>query len=1324
MNFIVGKMNGAISFDRLKGRENFVNWKLQAKSYLVVKGLWKYAETEPNASIADEVSKDMQALAHITLLLEPCTFSHISGATSAKQAWNNLISAFENKSVARKVDLLRQLVQMKLSECASMEDYVNKMIMTSVNVASAGLQLDDEVVASLMLAGLPDDFMPMVLAIENSNSKLSVDTVKTVLLQEVKFDDNKSNGVFFSKSRDKKKQFRCHSCGEVGHFAKSCPKKKHKKEKSDKSLLASHISTSFMLNNGKSSEFYVDSGCTRHMIKDREFVLNKKNALHKEVIVADSSKAAVECAGEVKLNFSTGVKATLRDVECVPSLCANLVSVSQMTAKGNRVVFEKNYCNIFDDENSLIANATLIDGLYRLNCAVVKPSESERANFAKNNQNLWHRRMGHICDDNLLRTRNATVGLNFSGKSDGKCVICIEGKQTRRPFPDNGTRAENILELVHSDVCGPFRVNSLGGARFFVTFIDDFSRKVFLIPLKSKSQVFDEFVKFKTFVENQTSHKIKVLRTDNGTEYVNKNFGDFLKKHGIKHQKTVPHTPEQNGVSERMNRTILDRTRCMLFESGLSANFWAEAANTAAYLINLVPCRGKQQTPEEIWSGIKPDLSHLRVFGSKAMLHVPKVNRTKLQPKSKECIMVGYSNESKAYRLYDKSKRGTIVGRDVTFIEDKVIESEIISNDSSPLSVALLEDNDDIEPGEESEGFDGSENTSTGEVERNLMEFVRQGRETTPVQPESDEEVVTPNPMDVPNERVVATLDLVSDDSFEEAQESVGDSDTATQPDLGTVDASVPNDLANYVGMVEATGSTDPNTVKEAMERNDRKKWHQAMHDEYLSLMENGTWSLSELPPGKSAIKCKWVFKTKRDTSGKVIRHKARLVVKGFSQKPGIDYQETFAPVVRYGSIRYLIALAAKFDLDIQQMDAVTAFLNGQLKEEIYMEQPESFNDGSNRVCKLHKSLYGLKQASRVWNKSLNQVLLNFGLKRSAADQCIYYRIEGSNVLIVAIYVDDVFIFSNQLEWQNDLKRELSSNFRMKDMGEATSILNTIRITRDRKKGTISIDQSRYLIELLDRFGMTDCNPVSTPVDVNQKISAKLSPSTDDERAQMKNVPYMNAVGALLYASQISRPDITYAVNLLSRYTQNPGKAHWGAVKRVMRYLKGTLNKKIVYYRNGTELHGYCDADWGSDLDESKSRTGYVFISQSGAISWASKRQNVIALSSVEAELIALVTTIQECIWLKRLEEELFPITSGVLTVYCDNQGAKSIVENNSYSPRTKHIRIRLDFTQREIENETLELKYVNTNENVSDFLTKAVTAIKHEKFSFNVGLE
>lgn len=477
--------------------------------------------------------------------------------------------------------------------------------------------------------------------------------------------------------------------------------------------------------------------------------------------------------------------------------------------------------------------------------------------------------------------------------------------------------------------------------------------------------------------------------------------------------------------------------------------------------------------------------------------------------------------------------------------------------------------------------------------------------------------------------------------------------------------------------------------------------------------MENNTWILTNIPKEKRAIKCKWVYATKEDINGEITKFKARLVAKGFSQIEGIDYQETFAPVVRYSSIRMLLAIAAHYNLEIAQMDAVTAFLNGKLEEEIYMEQPLHFDDKSGRYCKLIKSIYGLKQASRVWNETLNRTLTTFGLTRSQVDQCIYHQIKKNDILIVAIYVDDILIFSNKKELEIKVKNALISDYKMKDMGVASSILG-VRITRDREKGTITLDQTAYINRILIRFDMQERKPVRSPLDPSQKLSNEMCPKKEDLRLSMKKIPYRQAIGSLLFLAMISRPDISFSVNLLSRYCENPGLAHWGAVKRLMHYIKGTINYRLIYGTSNESLKGYSDADWAADLDERKSTTGYLFTLFGGAISWVSKRQPTVALSSTEAEYMATVASIQESIWLKNLFKEMFTSFANPTTIFCDNKGAIQVLNNNSYSSRTKHIDIKIKFIREHLENHSVKIEYLPTADMPADILTKKCGWVKN----------
>ena len=478
------------------------------------------------------------------------------------------------------------------------------------------------------------------------------------------------------------------------------------------------------------------------------------------------------------------------------------------------------------------------------------------------------------------------------------------------------------------------------------------------------------------------------------------------------------------------------------------------------------------------------------------------------------------------------------------------------------------------------------------------------------------------------------------------------------------------------------------------------------MEEEIQAHAENQTWLLSDLPAGRKAIKCKWVFKTKLDASRHVERYKARLVAKECSQQPGVDYEETYAPVVRYTSIRLLMALGAKYDLDIDQMDVTTAFLHPDLDEEIYMELPEGYKLNGD-ICQLKKSIYGLKQASRAWNKKLDKLLKDFRFKQSNFDPCVYYKINNGKILIIAVYVDDLIILSNDQKQKRNLKARLMKQLKMKDLGEIHYCLG-IRVQRDRTEGTISLDQQKYIENTLARFNMNECNGAATPIDPNVDLfSDDLLPSTTEDREEMQRIPFQEAVGCIMYMAQGTRPDIAHAVGLMSRFNTNHGRVHWTAVKRILRYLSQTRNLKLVYSNVDDELVGFSDSDWGGDKKDLKSTTGYAFMLSGAAVSWNSKKQPTVAKSTTEAEYMALSMAASEAVWLKGIYEKLIPGALEVLKIHCDNKGAIDLARNPGYRPRTKHISIQHHFIRDRINAGDIRVEKVASEDMTADCLTK-----------------
>lgn len=465
-----------------------------------------------------------------------------------------------------------------------------------------------------------------------------------------------------------------------------------------------------------------------------------------------------------------------------------------------------------------------------------------------------------------------------------------------------GSRANDILDLVHSDVC-ELNVKSMSGCRYFVTFIDDFTRKVFVYLLKNKNQVYKCLVEFKQMVETQTGRKMKIFRSDNGTEFVNNQMKKFCVKYGIVHQTSAAYTPQQNGTAERMNRTLLDRVRCMLIDSRLAKCFWAEALMTAVRVVNYVPCRGGEISPEEAWTGKSPDLKLLRVFGCKAFAHVPNTKRKKLDDKAVEHIFIGYANDQKAYRLYHKASRKVIISRDVTFIENKpgvqVNDSKNFDNDLVVVSLQETDICESREDGESSASDESSiESNSSVDDSSNNEDF--QSSNSIDVEVKEEDPGVGSGDNSVDAEENTSQFHpknepITQDERRILESEAAGraSSRIASRPKVDYT-------KTNYaVAVHHSITESDLKTVKQALSSDASAHWRKAMREEMDSLVENQTWTLANLPEGKKPVKCKWVFKTKRNANGNVMRYKARLVAKGFTQVAGIDYNETFSPVVR-----------------------------------------------------------------------------------------------------------------------------------------------------------------------------------------------------------------------------------------------------------------------------------------------------------------------------------------------------------------------------------------------------------------------------------------
>ena len=641
-------------------------------------------------------------------------------------------------------------------------------------------------------------------------------------------------------------------------------------------------------------------------------------------------------------------------------------------------------------------------------------------------------------------------------------------------------------------------------------------------------------------------------------------------------------------------------------------------------------------TPYEATFGKKPDLREVREWGERVWVRVEGGN--KLGKRVREGRWMGLDEQSKGIRIYWPDKRNVGVERNVYV-------------DKTGASASRLE-------GEEWDGFveTNTDTPSIPKIPPNIstdLDNAHKSADPTPMDPQDDQipsEIdETPSEPDErpkrsrkPTERV---RDLMSGKAVADYRPKLGRK-IATGVQLPTEIVPEPNEAAPVshhedekgkfglaadfidescmIAEMRESEALEPRNLKEARSGPDWLLWEKAIKEELAVLKEARTWELVDAPLGANIVGSKWVFRAKKDAAGKVVRYKARLVAQGFSQVPGVDYFDTFAPVACLASIRAVLAMAAVEDYEIHQIDIKGAYLNGKLttEETIFMKQPPEYavTGSESKVCRLLKTLYGLKQSGRRWYQCLVEIMRELGFLQCEVDQAVFYRRKGTALIIVLVHVDDCTIVATSMHLTENFKIAITKHVEISDLGELHWILG-IEVRRERENKKIFLSQRAYLDSILRRYGLDELKPVSLPMETSIKLTTAQSPSNTEEIARMRNVPYHEAVGSLMYASLGTRPDITYAVQTVSRFTKNPGTAHWDAVKRIFRYLKGTRELWLSYGGIARELTGYADAD-GNMAEDRHAISGYAFLLHGGAVSWTAKRQEIISLSTTESEYI------------------------------------------------------------------------------------------------------
>lgn len=1271
---------------------NYQTWKFKMELLLIKEDLWDVVSQDtPDPVTAAWETKDRKARATIGLLLEDSQLHLVRKETTAKATWSALKQYHEKSTLSNKVSLLKRLCTLKLTEGGNMETHLTQMDDLIDQLSSLGETLAQQLTVALLLSSLPDSFGTLITALETRpEADLTVELVKNKLIEEykrrnentaaatandqqaLKVSHSSTKPVDSTKTMNYQKQgLECFFCKKPNHMKKDCRKyiEWKKKNPDHKAKAARHCDEGvenpdeyacFRASETDSrNSWYVDSGASSHMCRDKNFFM-ELNEQHKgQIVIADGKKlmASGIGAGYLDCNHDDQFKRIkVTDVLYVPELKENLISVKRLTANKLKVVFEGESCQILKDSKP-IAFAKQQNGLYELNLSERALMSSE----ANSCIHVWHNRFGHR-DPNAIKSLEHQLD-DFQMKPcqvKQVCECCIAAKMTRKPFPKQSeSRSSEVLELIHTDVCGPMQTATPGGNRYFMTMIDDYSKYTVLYLLKNKSDVAAKIKEYVKFVQTKFERTPKVIRSDRGGEYVNEELKKFLQSEGIKAQLTAPFTPQQNGCSERKNRYLVEMTRSMLIDSKLPNKYWGEAVNTANYLQNILPTAGETKTPHEKWEGVRPKLAHIKRFGCQAYAVVPAERRQKLDCKARKYTFIGYADGTKGYRLLDTETDKICISRDVVFIEGDPHQCHAPPAASQP----------DDEQQEQQQ--------TSNEVEINV--------ETMPDHQHEQLNQPVPEP---------------------EIRRS---SRTTRRPARLIETANVTTEIV------------EPKSFEDACKSEESTKWTEAMNTEIQSLLQNQTWSLTELPEGKSAIGSKWVYKIKTDDKGNPTRYKARLVAQGFSQKFGEQYDEVFAPVASPVTLRTLLTIAGHKKMIVKHYDIEAAYLNGDLSHEVYMKQPEGYNNGaSNQVCKLNKSLYGLKQGANEWNKKLHKTLSSQSFEQSKNDPCLYIKRHKGQWMYLSIHVDDIITASSSSEMIKKFEDDMKKHFTMKDLGNLHNYLG-IQIERD-SDGLFTLHQRCYIERKLKEFNMSDCKPSNIPVDPGYQKQQVCS-----EKGVSKEI-YRKAIGSLLYLVTNSRPDIAIGTSILARRVEDPRQADWTEVKRIFRYLQATMEKRLKLGSSSecdnNQLIGYADADWAGDTSDRKSNTGFVFKYRGAPIMWSSRKQSLVTLSTTEAEYIALSEAVKEGLWIKRILIDFGQNIVDPVLMFEDNQSCIKLIQDEKSSQRTKHIDTKFHFVRELFKAGDIDVKYCPTAEMPADLLTKPLEAVKLRQLSKIIGLE
>ena len=1252
----------------------------------------------------------------------------------------------------------------------------------------------------------------------------------------------------------------------------------------------------------------VDSGASHHMSPCIHHFGRLRASAVQQVWLADDSVVLVVGQGDIVIH-GLGEPVTIRDVLYIPSLTVPLLSVPAVFDHGGSVRFTPESVDLFSSRSSRVpvltghragtgwrltvrpllrpspqslptqtpADLCLICSDVKLCCdgcaSAVRGADTASS---KGTWSLWHSRLGHLGWQQLKRVLSSDMvkGTQVTDRfpSSPLCDGCLEGKMHEHPFGVASFRASRPFELLHTDLMGPVDTPSVFRHKYIMVIVDDFTRYAWVYFLRKKSHAAAQLKDFFAYASRQFEATVRRVRSDRGGEFLDGKLGAWFQRLGVVHELSISHTPQQNGVAERFNRTLTERSRSLLLSSGLPVRFWEHAVSYASWVNNRLPSTALpgSQIPYTLLWGSPPNLAMAKVFGSLAHVWIdPETLPRKLKfgPRSRWAVFLGISEESKGWTFYVPGTGETgFLSRNAFFHEDLSLHDLESKGGTVPLVdvVGSQSERDqqvyELFPAGPSrtfargkrrvrwvDGLSGSETTipfppvgpplgvPQGEGESSpvpaalypapaVSEGERPSVAEVPRPPHSQGEspvTVTPPPPAVPAREVCADPEASLDSFLPHDEEDQACSDSSSEhderdfypyvSDQGESEPDVDDAVSSsseeeepplpQAGDVEAlpllrrsgrerrtparfsptmsgshrivppapAQSRDPRSsvvscfpsafhsrwnrgralsttarpsvyeqtllvptsIKLAEASPASEEWLEARHKELDRLDEMGTWELVDCPPRANVLGSKWVFALKQNPDGTIARFKARLVVQGFGQKEGVDYDETFASTAGKLTIRCFLALVTVLGMQVKQVDVTTAFLYGTVDKDIYVRQPPGHGDGTERVCKLRRALYGLKQSPRIWEEKLRSSLQGLGFASSTVDPCLYTMRRDGQLVFILDFVDDMLIASHSQSHIDWVYSELCKEYALTDEGEPQKYVG-FYISHDRVRGEMFVHQAPYIHDKAERFGLSGGATPDTPLPSDWVLFHPWELDGDSPQPQGKSDPllgpdghkrYEQLVGSLNYAAHTTRIDISHAVNQLSRATRAPRARHLAAAERVMRYLVGTATMGLHFtQRAGLTLECFVDASYSKQGDQ-KAITGFLLSLGGGPIMWTSRKQDRITTSTCDAESYAVVTAVQYVEYARDLLEELGATQFSPTLVHNDNSATINLCHDALSHKRSIQLTRQMAYVRERTLFGIISPVHISTKDQPADYLTKRLDGASFQRCSDMSGL-